>query len=138
MIKSLVVDLILNLDVYKECNWLDHFISNTVSNTYRQYFYAKFKCTLSILHSLRWYLFRDGFSITCLLVSCIMLASISFMKFVMTFWTNKFKSPGLNIYSPSLYILQVEVYSSVFTLHEKKEFSFDENLWKWQQRSFFR
>ena len=85
LIKTLVVDLILILNVYKKCNWLDYFISNAVSNTYLQYFYTQLKWTLSVSHFLRWYFFKDGFSITCLLVSCIMVASISFMKFVMKF-----------------------------------------------------
>ena len=89
MIKTLVVDLILILNVYKQCNWLGRLISNTVSNMYLKYFNVQFKWTLSILHSLKRYFLKDGYRITYLLVSCIMVASISFMTLVMTFWTNQ-------------------------------------------------
>ena len=86
LIKTLVVGLILILNLYKKCNSLDHFISNNVSNTCLQYFHNQFKWTLSILHCTTWY--WSGFSITCILIFGIIVTSISFMKFAMTFWPN--------------------------------------------------
>ena len=56
--------------------------------------FTQFQWRLSVLHSLRWYFFKDGFGITYPLVSYIMMASISFMKFILPFWTNE---PIINI-----------------------------------------